>query len=188
MDAVTPQQAWTVFQSADRLYSQAQVEAAIDTLARAANDSLRDKNPLVVCIMNGGVVFFGKLLPQLAFPLQLDYIHATRYGARLKGGELHWVAEPHVSARDRCVLLVDDILDEGTTLAAIEAHYRDAGASEIYKAVLVEKERQRSVDIQVDFTGLMVPDRYVFGFGMDYKGYLRNAPGIYAVAEAHDQT
>ncbi len=152
-------------------------------MAVRITQALQDKNPLLVCLMNGGVVPFGKLLPRLQFPLQVDYVHATRYRQRLTGGDLHWLAGPFVPARQRTVLLVDDILDEGATLAAIERRYQAEGAAAIYKAVLVSKDRRRSVPVEADFVGLEIPDRYVFGYGMDYQGYLRNAAGIYAVAE-----
>jgi hypoxanthine phosphoribosyltransferase len=183
----TPDQAWEVFQQADCLFSESQVELALDNMAAAIQQQLAGTNPVVVCLMTGGVVPFGKLLTRLQFPLQIDYVHATRYGARLKGGELEWIAGPYVPARDRTVLLVDDILDEGTTLAAIEARYRTDGAKQVFKAVLTRKDRPRKVVIDVDFVGLEIPDRYVFGYGMDYKSYLRNAPGIYAVAAAHEK-
>ena len=187
MAAVTPEQAWDVFQQADCLFAEPQVELALDSMALAMTRQLSGTNPVAVCLMNGGVVPFGKLLTRLQFPLQVDYVHATRYGAHLKGGELDWKAGPFVAARDRTVLLVDDILDEGTTLAAIESRYRRDGAKRIFKAVLTRKDRTRKTEIDVDFVGLEIPDRYVFGYGMDYKGYLRNAPGIYAVAAAHDK-
>ena len=187
MSVVTPAQAWQVFQQADCLYTEAQVETALDAMASAIGARLDDTNLLVVCLMNGGVVPFGKLLTRLSFPLQVDYVHATRYGARIHGGELQWLAGPFVAARDRTVLLVDDILDEGITLSAIEARYRAEGAKAVFKAVLVRKDRPRKVPVSVDFVGLDVPDRYVFGYGMDYKSYLRNAPGIYAVAAADEK-
>ncbi len=187
MSVGTPDQAWEVFQQADCLFAESQVESALDNMAATIQQQLADTNPVMVCLMNGGVVPFGKLLTRLQFPLQVDYVHATRYGARLKGGELEWLAGPFVPARDRTVLLVDDILDEGTTLAAIEARYRKDGAKQVFKAVLTRKDRPRKVAIDVDFVGLEIPDRYVFGYGMDYKSYLRNAPGIYAVAAAHEK-
>ena len=170
-------------QQADCLYNASDVEAALEKMARAISRTLADRDPLLVCLMNGALVPFGMLLPKLQFPLQVDYVHATRYGDRLQGGELKWIAGPFISPQDRTILLIDDILDEGATLAAIEAYYRRQGARVVHKAVMVKKERPRSLDIDAEFIGLMVPDRYVFGFGMDYKGYLRNAPGIYAVAE-----
>ena len=186
MSSVTPEQAWDVYKQADCLFNETQVEASLDNMARAIHARLQNSNPVAVCLMNGGVVPFGRLLTRLNFPLQVDYVHATRYGDKTRGGELQWIAGPFVEARDRIILLVDDILDEGTTLAAIERHYREQGAREVLKAVLVKTIRPRQVDIAVDFTGLDIPDRYVFGYGMDYKGWLRNAPGIYAVAAKHE--
>lgn len=179
---VTAQQAWDVLSRADRLYAAAEVEAALERMAAAITRDLRDREPLVICILNGGVVPFGKLLPLLQFPLDTDYIHATRYRGATRGGELHWLAGPAVPVEGRTLLLVDDILDEGTTLAAIEQRFREGGARDVYKAVLVAKQRQRATPITVDYTGVDVPDRYVFGYGMDFKGFLRNAAGIYAVS------
>jgi hypoxanthine phosphoribosyltransferase len=183
VEPVTAQQAWSVLQQADCLYTATQVEAALDTMAAAITQNLEGKDPLVVCVMNGGVIPFGKLLPRLQFPLQVDYIHATRYRGATSGGQLHWIAGPSVPLRGRTVLLIDDILDEGLTLAAIEARFLDEGARNVQKAVLVTKQRSRKVPVHVEYSGLDVPDRYVFGYGMDYKDYLRNAPGIYALAE-----
>jgi hypoxanthine phosphoribosyltransferase len=168
---------------ADCLYPVPAVEAALDDMAVRITGALSDADPLVICVMTGGVVPFGKLLPRLQFPFQIDYVHATRYGKRLTGGQLQWISGPHMEAKGRTVLLVDDILDEGTTLAGIEARYRAEGAHDVLKAVLVVKHRTRAHDVRVEFAGLEVPDRYVFGYGMDYKGYLRNAPGIFAEAE-----
>ncbi len=186
MSEVTAQQAWEVYARAERLYDHAAIEAALDRMAAAIGPRLAGREPIAVCLMNGGVVPCGRLLPRLDFPLQVDYVHATRYGSKLRGGELDWLAGPFVPARGRTVLLVDDILDEGTTLAAIEARYRADGAREVFKAVLVEKNRPRTVPVTADFTGLTVPNRYVFGCGMDYKGWLRNVAGIYAVGAADE--
>ncbi len=156
-------------------------------MAAAISQTLAGKDPLVVCVMNGGMVPFGQLLTHLQFPLQVDYVHATRYNRGLSGGELRWLVSPSVPVQDRVVLLIDDILDEGTTLAAIENRFRQEGASSVQKAVLVVKQRERVVPVRVEYGGVEVPDRYVFGYGMDYKGYLRNAPGIYAVAAQDDK-
>jgi hypoxanthine phosphoribosyltransferase len=183
LSTISAQQAWEVLGRADCLYPAAAVEASLDSLATRITRELAGRDPLVVCVLTGGVVPFGKLLPRLQFPLEIDYVHATRYGQQLYGGQLQWIAGPRHEPRGRTVLLVDDILDEGTTLAGIEARYRADGAAAVYKAVLVVKNRPRTHDVKIDFAGLEVPDRYVFGYGMDYKGYLRNAPGIYAEAE-----
>jgi hypoxanthine phosphoribosyltransferase len=182
--AVTAAQAWAVFKRADCLYRQDEIEAALTGLAATITQTLKDRDPLIICVLNGGLVPLGHLLPQLHFPLQTDYIHASRYGDRLVGGELAWNAGPATSPRGRTVLLVDDILDEGTTLASLENWLRRQGAAAVYKAVLVVKRKTKVPITTADFIALEVPDRYVFGYGMDYEGYLRNLPGIYAAAEA----
>jgi hypoxanthine phosphoribosyltransferase len=188
LSEVTAQQAWEVYGRAELLHDSSAVEAALDRMSTEIHARLAGSEPVVVCLMNGGVVPFGRLLPRLGFPLQVDYVHATRYGRRLRGGELDWVAGPFVPARGRSVLLVDDILDEGTTIATIEQRYRMDGAREVLTAVLVEKDRPRSTAAKAEFVGLHVPARYVFGCGMDYKGWLRNVPGIYAVSAADEET
>jgi hypoxanthine phosphoribosyltransferase len=133
--------------------------------------------------MIGGIVTAGKLLTRLNFPLTIDYIHATRYRGKTRGAELQWVARPSESVVGREVLLIDDIFDEGLTLKALIDDCKQAGAAGVHTAVLVEKQCDKRCDIEVDFLGLTVEDKYVFGYGMDYKGYLRNAAGIYAVRQ-----
>lgn len=179
---VTAQQAFAVYAKADRLYSESEVEAALDRMADAITARLKDSDPLVLCVMTGGIVAAGKLLTRLNFPLQLDYMHATRYRGATEGGALHWLARPATPLQGRAVLVVDDILDEGWTLAAILEECKVQGASAVYSAVLVDKKRNRKNDLHADFVGLEVADRYVFGYGMDYHTYLRNAPGIFAVS------
>ena len=174
-----------VSRRADRLHTEAEVEAAIDALAGQVSTALRDRNPLLLCLMNGGLVFSGKLLTRLAFPLQIDYLHATRYRDNTQGSELEWHRLPALSLLGRDVLILDDILDEGATLAAVVEHCRAQGAARVLTAVLVDKRHERKVDgVCADFVGLRVEDRYLYGYGMDYRGYLRNAAGIYAVDPA----
>jgi len=167
---------------ADLIYSSEEIEAAIERMAGEITLALTEKNPVILCLMIGGVVFTGKLLPLLNFPLQLDYIHATRYQGEINGGTLHWIRKPTIELQDRHVLIVDDILDEGTTLKAIVEECERQQVKTIQTAVLADKQlnRERTFE-KADFTGVTVPNRYVFGYGMDYKEYLRNAPGIYAV-------
>lgn len=179
--SVTPEQAEQVYREADCLYDNGQVEAAIARLGSEITQQLSTSNPLVLCVMSGAVITAGKLLTHLDFPLQIDYLHATRYRGATSGGELHWLARPRTPLQGRVVLLVDDILDEGVTLAAILDECRQQGAAAVYSVVLVEKVHDRKNGFQADFVGLTVEDRYVFGYGMDYKDYLRNAPGIFAV-------
>lgn len=172
-----------VMAEADCLYDAAQIEAAIGQLAARMNAELADSNPVVFCVMNGGLIFAGQLLPKLNFPLELSYLHATRYRSETSGGELFWKAKPELSFIDREVLIIDDILDEGHTLSAITDFCRHAGARVVRTAVLIDKQHGRKAHpgLVADYTGLPCEDRFIFGCGMDYKGYWRNAPGIYAV-------
>ncbi len=174
-----------VFSRSSCLYQSTEIEKALAAMASHIHQDLQDKDPVVLCVLIGGVVLTGKLLTLLDFPLQVDYVHATRYGDKTTGSEIQWVAKPRVSLKGRTVLIVDDILDRGVTLAEIVKYCEEQGAKEIKIAVLVEKKIERPAEgvQKADYTGVTVDNHYVFGYGMDYKGYLRNAPGIYYVAQ-----
>jgi hypoxanthine phosphoribosyltransferase len=173
-----------VYERATRLYSAAEVETQIQRLAVEISGSLSTRNPLLLCIMNGGLVFTGKLITYLDFPLQLDYLHATRYRNSTRGHELEWSREPVIDIADRDVLILDDILDEGATLLEVRDYVLNKGASSVQIAVLTDKQHDRRLPgIKADYIGLSLEDRYVFGYGLDYQGYLRNAPGIFAIAD-----
>lgn len=167
----------------DLLVSESDVAAAIKRMADEMTEELMESNPVLICCMNGGLVFAGQLLTKLVFPLQIDYVHATRYGHKTNGVALDWKVRPQIDLHGRTVVLLDDILDEGVTLAAIADYCHQQGAAKIMMAVLVEKLHLRKVTpgMRADFTGIEVGDRFLFGYGLDYKGYWRNAPGIYAV-------
>ena len=176
-----------ILADADLLVNEQQIVIAITQIAEKINSLLADRNPLVLCVMNGGLVFTGQLLPQLTIALTLDSINASRYHNQTSGGAIEWINTPRTSIKGRTVLIVDDILDEGVTLAAIYEHCLAHGATSIYSAVLVNKLLGHSKAIFADFIGLNLENRYLFGYGMDYKGYLRNAPGIYACKEYHEE-
>jgi hypoxanthine phosphoribosyltransferase len=142
---------------------------------------LSNAYPLVLSVMGGAVVFTGSVLPLLRFPLEFDYLHVTRYGDATSGGELRWIAAPRESIAGRTVLVLDDILDEGITLSSIRQRMLDNGAAACFTAVFADKDIGRPKPIKADFVGLRLPNRYVFGFGMDVKGAWRNLPEIYAL-------
>jgi len=172
-----------VMADADCLVNEQQVNDAINNMAKDITGRLQDSNPLLFCVMNGGLILTGQLLTRLKFPLQAEYLHATRYRQETTGGILEWKLRPEADIQGRTVLIVDDILDEGTTLCAIADYCMAHGAKEVLTAVLVDKQHDRKSKpgLRADFTGMNVEDRFLFGYGMDYKGYWRNAPGIYAV-------
>ncbi|OQX06017.1 MAG: hypoxanthine-guanine phosphoribosyltransferase [Thiothrix lacustris] len=180
---ITSADAALAMAEADLLYSAEDITVTLDKMAAEITAKLADKNPLVLCVMTGGVILTGHLLTRLAFPLEQDYLHATRYRGATSGSKtITWLHKPDTSLAERHVLLVDDILDEGYTLREITHWCREQGAASVNVAVLADKQHARRVDgVRRDFSALELPDRYVFGFGMDYKEYWRNANGIYAV-------
>ncbi len=169
---------------AELIFDRNDVNAAFDRMAQEITDSLQRHNPLLLCVMIGGLVPTGHLLTRLDFSLQVDYIHASRYLGATSGSQLRWLRHPDTPLKGRQIVIVDDVLDAGITLQAIiEACYNE-GAERVHSAVLVEKQLPARPGLaQADFTGLRAPNRYLFGYGMDYRSYLRNGRGIYAVAE-----
>jgi hypoxanthine phosphoribosyltransferase len=169
----------------DEIVNAAAVNEAIARMAQDIGAALGDSFPLVLSVMGGAAVFTGMLLPHLAFPLEFDYIHLTRYSsAGVDGPETHWRVAPRESVKDRVVLVLDDLLDDGKTMAAIRDRVLEMGASRFLCAVLCEKDLPQAKPLQPDFSGFTVPNRYVFGCGMDVKGYWRNLPGIRALNAA----
>lgn len=185
---VLPEHIREVFSKATCLYSKSEIDSALDHMSTAISYRLSHTNPVFLCVVVGGIVTLGNLLPRLDFPLEVDYVHATRYRNSTSGNELEWKALPNMSLANRTVVIVDDILDGGITLTEIVRFCEKQGAAAIHTAVLVDKYDARLAGglARADFYGLKIENHYVFGFGMDYKGYLRNAPGIYMVAPEHE--
>jgi hypoxanthine phosphoribosyltransferase len=180
---IDPRQALAILAAAELIHSADSVAAAVSRVAGAIGEQLRERNPLLLCVMNGGVPFAGHLMTQLGFPLDFDYVQVSRYGQETSGGALAWLRLPSIPVRGRTVLLVDDILDEGLTLAAIRERLLQDGADACCTAVVADKLHGREKPVTADFVALTVPDRFVFGYGMDVRGAWRNLPAIYAMRE-----
>jgi hypoxanthine phosphoribosyltransferase len=178
---MSPQEARRILDEADLICPAEESALAVRRVADEIAARLAAANPLVLAVMGGAVVFTGQLLPQLCFPLDFDYLHVTRYGDVTRGGKLQWLVEPRSAVAGRTVLVLDDILDEGVTLAAISQRLLEQGASEVLCAVFADKNLGRAKPIAADFVGVHLPNRYVFGYGMDVKGAWRNLPAVYAV-------
>jgi hypoxanthine phosphoribosyltransferase len=173
-----------VEQTAKCLFTGAQVELALDKMAEELRENFSDTMPVFLCVVVGGIVTLGQLLTRISFPLEVDYVHVTRYQGEFSGkSELKWLAQPATSLNGRTVILVDDIIDGGITLKAIHDYAVKSGAKNIYSAVLVDKPGSREANglQRADVVGLTVGNEFIYGYGMDYKNYLRNARGIFAV-------
>ena len=172
----------TLLQHATCLYTSEQIENAIATMALQISHDLQHTNPILLPIMNGGLSIAASLMKHLQFPLQVDYLHITRYRGDTSGGTTDWIYRPRIDITDRVVILIDDLLDHGITLLEAVDYCKGAGAEAVYTCVLILKELQSRPGLQsVDYFALTSPDKYIFGYGMDYKTYWRNAPGIFAV-------
>jgi hypoxanthine phosphoribosyltransferase len=178
---MTPKQAKKMLAEAELVCPESTLTAVIERLATEISAVVAGEYPLVLTVMSGAVVFAGQLLPKLAFPLECDYLHATRYGKATIGSQLDWIVEPHTPVKGRTVLVLDDILDEGITLSAIKEKLLEKGAKSCLLAVLADKDIGHAKPVAADFMGVRLPNRFVFGYGMDAKGAWRNLPAIYAV-------
>ncbi len=174
-------EAQRLLDEADIVCTAEEVKSAVSRLAREISAKLSDEFPVVLSVMGGAAVFTGQLLPQLEFPLEFGAIEVTRYNNTTQGRDISWRLAPRDNVKDRTVLVVDDILDEGITLAAIRNKLIEMGAKAVYSAVFADKAIGREKPAHADFVGVTVPDLYVFGFGMDAYGLWRNLPAIYAL-------
>lgn len=171
-----------VLAEADIVHDADAVSTAFDRMAKQLHERLAESNPVFLPVMMGGLFTASEILKRLDFPFQMDYLHATRYRNEIHGGELIWKVMPSIDITDRVVVVIDDILDEGHTLAAVQRALHAQAPAEVITAVLVQKNHdRRAPEVEVDLVGLETDDRYLFGCGMDYKGYLRQFPAIYAV-------
>ena len=166
---------------AEIIHSEQAVTQAISDIAIKLNQDYAAKQPIVLSVMSGAMYFTGQLMPKLLFPLELNYVHATRYHGELKGNKIKWIVRPTIAVTNRNVLILDDILDEGITLKSIVDECKLLGAKDVKVAVLAEKTLDKSKPISADYVGLILPNCYVFGCGMDVYNWWRNLPAIYAL-------
>lgn len=161
------------------VFDLAQIERAIDEVAAGINDRCDDDEWIVMCVMNGGLMFTAEIMKRISFPSRLDAVRVSRYHESTRGDDLVWHTRPSSRLSGSRVLLLDDIFDEGHTLVALKDYFEGQDVDDLFSAVLVEKEHDRKVhDYRPDLIGLRCADAYVFGFGMDYRGLYRSLPEI----------
>lgn len=184
MTQISNQEIEQTLRNSECLISSIEVSAAYERLAAQLNLHYAGLNPIVMVVMNGGLIPAGQLLTHLTFYHRMSYIHATRYRDNQGTSDLDWKYRPDIKIAGEHILLIDDIFDEGITLKAIVDELKVENPASINCCALLNKVHDRKVDgFEVDFVGINVPDRYVYGCGMDFHGYLRHLPGIYAIKE-----
>lgn len=173
-----------IHKTAECLFDDQTVDESIAVLASKVAAHSSEQFPLVLCVMNGGLYLTGQLLRHWDFPLTVDYVHATRYRLATLGKDVLWKAYPQNEIKDRHVLIVDDIFDQGYTLEEVSSYCLKHGALSCRSVFLIQKKHERrKADIQPDYIGLECGDIYVYGAGMDLNSYFRNLSSIYAIPE-----
>ena len=172
-----------VYGESTLLIDEARVTLAVDRLAVRLTARLLDADPLLMCMMRGGLMFTAALMQRLHFPLQLDYVHLSRYRSDTQGGAIKWHVKPGISVKERCVLLLDDICDEGESLRTAADAIEGAGAREVLCAVLVRRANPEAC-FSPDYVALECGEGFLIGWGMDYTGYGRNLSGIHVLGKS----
>lgn len=176
------ERALQVHDDAELLFAEEAVEQGIEQLAAKVAEEYQDRNPLVLCVMNGGLYLTGQLLRHWNFPMTLDYVHATRYRLKTLGRDVLWKAYPQNSLRNRSVLIIDDIYDQGYTLEEVKSYCMNQGAASCQSVFLIRKNREcKRADVDPDFVGLECGDCYVYGAGMDLNSHFRYLSSIYSL-------
>jgi hypoxanthine phosphoribosyltransferase len=187
MSKITPEYILEVQSASKQLLSITEINQAIDKVSSKVSERFHNKNPICVCVMNGGMPFLSSFMQKMNFPLQIDYVHVSRYLGECYGQAIQWLKSPSIDSNGRDVIIFDDILDGGLTLAEISRYFIRHGAS-VSTVVLLDRKAKREKGglIKADYSCFEMEDKsYVYGFGMDYYGYLRNVPGVFAVPDKY---
>jgi hypoxanthine phosphoribosyltransferase len=166
------------------VYTHEEIVSAIDLLAKKLNRQFKNKKALILPVLTGAIPFVGMLLPRLSFAIEVNYFHVSRYQNNIGTNQIKITHQPSPeSVFNQEILVVDDILDEGITLKLINEHLMTIKPKSITNIVLFEKQLDIKKEISAHYVGLVVPDAYVFGFGLDFNGAGRNIPDLYAFNE-----
>ncbi|HJP03667.1 MAG: hypoxanthine-guanine phosphoribosyltransferase [Chromatiales bacterium] len=173
------------FPAAKKIIDAGQVEAGLDRLAAKLQPHIDKSDCVLLGILTGGLFPLIRLADRLTGNFRIDFCHASRYLGNTTGGELQWRVGPRLDLKGASVIVIDDILDEGTTLSTVAGYCDQQGAAETHTAVLFIKDCKRPAGIKSpDYdAGLMVPDQYVFGCGMDLHERWRHLSSVYALRE-----
>jgi len=166
------------------LFNRDEVSAAVQKMADEINEFYAGESIIMISVLTGAIIPAAWLATKLTMPMQMDFVHATRYRGGLYGAELEYRVPPRLDLEGKRILIVDDIFDEGHTLAAIKGSVEKRKAGSVKMAALVRKDHDRGLPRDyVDFVGLDVPDVYVFGCGMDAYEEWRHLDEILVLGE-----
>ena len=160
-------------------FTEEQLRDKVRELGARITEDYRGKNPLIVSVLKGSVVFMADLMRAISVPASIDFMSVTSYGKGVKtSGVVRIIKDLDEELDGRDILIVEDILDSGMTLSYLKEHIMAKGARSIRIATLLDKPERRRVDIHPDYSCFSVPDEFVVGYGLDYAEKYRNLPYV----------
>lgn len=161
------------------LISEEEIQAKIKELGQKLSAKYEGRDPLVICVLKGAFIFMADLVKNITVPMELDFMAVSSYGASTKSsGVVKIIKDLDQSVEGRDVLIVEDIIDSGLTLSYLIDLLENRKAKSVSVVTLFDKPARRTVDLQADYTGFVLPDAFVVGYGLDYAEHYRNLPYI----------
>lgn len=161
------------------LYSEEEIQNTIAKLADQLSAEYKDKDPLILCVLTGAVLFTVDLIEKMDIMAQMDFIDVSTYfGGTATTGELKLIHDMTKDVKGRNVLITEDIVDSGRTLQYLVNLLKKRGAKSVKTVSLLNKPEGREFDVNVEYYGFKVPNEFLVGYGLDYKGYYRNLPYV----------
>lgn len=163
----------------DVLISEERLQARIAELGAEISKDYEGKEIVVLCILKGGVMFMTDLVKHITVPLKMEFMVVSSYGDEYKSsGLVRIIKDLDEPIHDKHVLIVEDIIDSGRTLAYLNKMLKERKPASLKLCTLLNKEEERIGEVEVDYTGFKVGNEFVIGYGLDYKQYYRNLPYI----------
>ncbi|RXZ79296.1 hypoxanthine phosphoribosyltransferase [Paenibacillaceae bacterium] len=161
------------------LYDADQIQQKIKELAEGVSRDFEGRNPLVICVLKGAFIFMADLVKNISIPLELDFMAVSSYGQSTRSsGVVRIIKDLDLPVEGREVVIVEDIIDSGLTLSYLIDVLERRNAKQVSVVALFDKPARRTVELEADYTGFVLPDEFVVGYGLDYAEKYRNLPFV----------
>ena len=165
------------------LISKNELNQMVEKISKLITNKYKDKNPIIICVLNGAFIFFADLVRNLKFDFEIDFIKLSSYGSKMKSsGTVRMIKDISADLTDRDIIIVEDIIDTGLTINYLRKRMLDAGVKSVAFATCLLKERKiYKFDFKIDYIGFNIPDRFVVGYGLDLDQRFRGLDSIYTL-------
>ncbi len=160
-----------------------QIDKALEKMAEKMNAELADKDPLMICILNGSFMFAADIMKKLNFPCEISFVKLSSYEGTSTTGKVKEIIGLTEDIEGRTIVILEDIIDTGVTMEKIKKQLIGYAPADLKIASMLYKPDACKVDINIDYIGIDIPDKFIVGYGLDYDGYGRNLPNIYTIVE-----